>query len=455
MLGYANYDHLPLGVSYQGDFNPSDVAFFVDKTYTDSQGQRQTDQQIFEQMFALIRSARQLIILDQFLFNDFIGLEAEITRKLTDELTHCLIAQKRAYPDLQIYFITDPINSFYGGTANPYLKRLTRSGITVVTTDLDQLRDSNPTYSFFWRLLVRPFGNRPGGIFPGLLSKRPVTLRSYLTLLNLKANHRKTLLVDDGKDDWIGLISTGNPHNASSAHSNVAITFKGQPVHDLYITERAVLEMAGIQVPEIDIKPQPCTGKTQVSVISEGKIKRAVVEAIDKTRIGDSIYIVMFYLSDRDVINALKAARKRDVEIFIIFDLNVNAFGKPKIGIPNRPVASDLTAAGVNIRWANTHGEQCHSKLMLINYADADACLILGSANFTRRNLDDFNLETDVVVRSPWDSSIISEVEHWFNAMWRNEDGKTFTVNYETYENTGWFRFALYWFMEKTGISTF
>ncbi len=45
-----------------------------------------------------------------------------------------------------------------------------------------------------------------------------------------------------------------------------------------------------------------------------------------------------------------------------------------------------------------THGEQAHSKMLLIDYADGRSTLITGSANYSRRNLDDFNLEADIAV---------------------------------------------------------
>ena len=102
----------------------------------------------------------------------------QASRDLCPELTDRLIAQHTRHPDLCILFITDPINTIYGSLRNLYVDQLTDADIEVITTDLDQLRESNPLYSFFWRLLVRPFGNHPEGWRPAPFSDEKITLRS-------------------------------------------------------------------------------------------------------------------------------------------------------------------------------------------------------------------------------------------------------------------------------------
>lgn len=46
------------------------------------------------------------------------------------------------------------------------------------------------------------------------------------------------------------------------------------------------------------------------------------------------------------------------------------------------------------LKWRRyvTRSEQCHSKQLLVVNPDGTARLISGSANFTRRNLDNFNV---------------------------------------------------------------
>ena len=66
-------------------------------------------------------------------------------------------------------------------------------GVNVIVTDLVKLRDSNPIYSAVWRSFIRWFGNSAeGGWLPHPFSdaEEQVTARSYLTMVNFKANHR-------------------------------------------------------------------------------------------------------------------------------------------------------------------------------------------------------------------------------------------------------------------------
>ena len=69
----------------------------------------------------------------------------------------------------------------------------------------------------------------------------------------------------------------------------------------------------------------------------------------------------MFYLSARRLIRALLAAAERGATLRLLLDPNREAFGYPKPGLPNRPVAAELTrksAGNLTVRWAHTHQEQ-------------------------------------------------------------------------------------------------
>ncbi len=454
-LGYARYSRLPFGIRFCGKAEPAHATFFYDLAYRDESDRRHLSQRIFDEVFSLVSHADRLLVIDQFLFHDYPAASEEPGRPLARQLTDAIVMRKRERPELAAYFITDPVSTIYGGAENRYLDELRAAGVVVAITDLDQLRDSNPLYSFLWRLLIRPFGNRPGGWFKNPLNDDRVPLRSYLTMLNMKANHRKTVIADDGNGGWVGFVATANPHDASSAHGNVALRFTGQAVADLYATERAVLEMRRIEPPAIRIPPQPADdATTTVQVVTEQYIKLALLAAIEAAQSGDDLSLVVFYLSDRDVVSALGAARARGVNVRVILDTNLDAFGMRKVGIPNQPVATDLVRGRVKVRWAYTRGEQCHSKMLLHRHHD-DITLILGSANFTRRNLDDFNLETDVVVRGSSSAPALEVASRVFERLWHNEAGKTYTLDYEVYGGRKLWRYALYWMMEKTGISTF
>lgn len=455
-LGYCDYGALPSGISFRGEQHPTEfVEFLSDLTFVDEAGNRQTDHRIFDEMLAMIRAARQMIILDVFLFNDLLIRGDDPVRPMSAELTNALIAQKQAWPEIEIYFISDPCNTVYGGLPSLYFEELEAAGIPVILTDLDCLRDSNPIYTFLWRLLVRPFGNSPGGLLPNPFGGGGrISVRSFLQIFNIKANHRKTLITD--KDDaWYALVSTANPHDASHANRNVGFMFSGPAVADLYHSECAVLEISGVKPARSRLQIREETSDVTVQVVTEKKIKEAVLAVIDRANAGDTIDMILFYLAERRILTALRKARERGVRIRIVLDPNKDAFGWTKTGIPNRPVAHMLNKKGIDIRWADTRGEQCHSKMLCVNFKDQTTTIVLGSANFTRRNLDDFNLETDVVVSGPADNKALADATEMFDAVWSNRDNRIYTVGYEAYVVTSPFQHLIYWFMEKTGISTF
>ena len=81
--------------------------------------------------------------------------------------------------------------------------------------------------------------------------------------------------------------------------------------------------------------------------------------------------------------------------------------------------------------------------------------MISGSANFTRRNLDDLNLETDVVVAGSSEEPVFRDAQAYFDEAWGNLAGRHYSVDYPVYEDDSWFKRPLYRFMEASGFSSF
>jgi phosphatidylserine/phosphatidylglycerophosphate/cardiolipin synthase-like enzyme len=176
-------------------------------------------------------------------------------------------------------------------------------------------------------------------------------------------------------------------------------------------------------------------------------------------RVGDSIDIAMFYLSERSVIQALLDAAKRGVAVRVLLDPNKDAFGRAKNGIPNRSVATELAAASdgaIKVRWFRTHGEQFHSKLVAMRTA-TEFWFTLGSANLTRRNLEDFNLEANIAASVPLNAEIASQIGTWFDSLWTNHGPPEleYTAEFGTYADPSQSTYWLYRLMEATGLSTF
>jgi len=107
------------------------------------------------------------------------------------------------------------------------------------------------------------------------------------------------------------------------------------------------------------------------------------------------------------------------------------------------------------VRWYRTHGEQFHTKLAAVRRGDR-LWLLLGSANFTRRNLKDFNLEANVAIDSPANGELAANVADWFETMWSNRPGASeYTADAGLWAEPSQGRYWLYRFMEASGLSTF
>lgn len=211
------------------------VTFLADYSWRNEQGQRELDQSIFDEAIRLIEGATEFILIDMFLFNDFQGPVPETTRAISSELTEALLQQKSQHPAMQIVVISDPINTVYGGAESKHFDAMQKADVQVVLTDLTQLRDSNPVYTFIWHWLIRPLGNETGDTLPNPFGAGRVTLRSYLRMINFKANHRKVMVADTPSGTLQALVTSANPHDGSSAHRNVALVFDGEAVKDLEI----------------------------------------------------------------------------------------------------------------------------------------------------------------------------------------------------------------------------
>jgi HKD family nuclease len=464
---------LPDGVSVRGTIVETPLGqlqFLYDVTGADVFGAPVVRQQIFDSVIGLVGQAREYLVLDFFLFNDQRGaaLDAKPHRELSVELRDALLARKRAMPQMRILVIADPINDVYGGLPSRDLAALRGAGIDVVTPNLDALRDSNAIYSSFWRLTMKWWSGDGSGdaYLPNPLDAGPdrVSIGAWARLLNFKADHRKVLIGDDGQGGITGIVTSANPHDASSLHSNVALKLSGAALAPLLESELAIAAGAGwsggwaiLQPPAGAVMSPENTARVQV--LTESEIRAVIVRNFAGARVGDSIDIAMFYLSERTVIQALLAAAKRGVQVRVLLDPNKDAFGRTKNGIPNRSVATELAAASdgaVKVRWVRTHGEQFHSKLISMRTA-TEFWFTLGSANLTRRNLEDFNLEANVAASVPLNADIATQITAWFDSLWNNRGPPEleYTADFGAYADPSQSSYWLYRLMEATGLSTF
>jgi len=449
---------LPAGVSIAGPTRPaSGMEFLYDLTY-DLEGKPGVEQRIFDRVLSMIDSAEEFVVIDMFLFNGEHGREREY-RPLSSELAGHLLTRKASNPGLEAVFITDEINNVYGAYTSAELARLQAAGIQVITTRLNRLRDSNPAYSAGWRMLASWFGTAGPGWLPHPLSSTgpKVTARVYLKLLNFKANHRKLIVTDKEC-----LVTSANPHDASSFHSNIAFAGAGPICADLLAAERAVASFSGGVVegwPTFVAENDPETqaaGQGTVQVVTEGKILEAFLRDVGAAGTGDSVDLAMFYLSERQVVEALLGADGRGASVRLILDPNQDAFGREKGGIPNRQVARELVNRSdgrITVRWYDTHGEQFHTKLIVVTRGDS-VTIMGGSANLTRRNIDDYNLEADLRFALPREAPLALAVADYYRRIFGNEVGVS-TVPFDVYRDDSWVKRALYRLEEFTGFCLF
>ncbi|MEB1806394.1 MAG: phospholipase D family protein [Bacillaceae bacterium] len=450
---YGLFKPIPMGLSYEGEMHRvANVEFLYDLTF-EQDNEIVQERQIVERVKNMIKEAEDFIVFDMFLFNDKYD-EDKNYPEITDEITKALLEKKDQAPNIEITFITDEINTSYRSHPSKHLKTLEENGVDVIITNLTPLRDSNPIYSGFWRAFLKTFEREGEGWITNPFSEDApkVTLGSYLKMLNLKGNHRKVI----GTDKEV-MVTSANLHDASGFHSNIAFVVSGNIINDFLASEQAVANFSSSkQLPSYD-DLEVETGEIRVQLLTEGQTKEHLIEEINHTNHGDVIHVGMFNLSESKVVSSLISAANRGVQVNLILDPNEEIFGNENIGIPNRPVAADIEEYGngnIQIRWYNTHDEQYHSKLILIERQESST-IIGGSANFTRRNLDDFNLDTSLRIVAPKDSEIITVVSNYFTTLWNNENG-TFTVHSNEYlEDFPYYKRLLFRIQKKTGLTTF
>ena len=464
----------------------------IDSTAYDARrGARVFVAHIFDEVLDMIRTAERAVYVDFFLWNTWTGAVPERHRNLSGELAEALIRKKTESPGIPILVFTDPINRVYGRDENAFFEAMRAAGICVVFTGLDRLPDSNRLYAAPARMYGTALLRMPGlrrwlrrRTLPHPLESkgRAVSPAQYGRLLFFKANHRK-LAITEGPGGWRLLVTSFNPADGSSGHSNLGLVLDGPLARDALSAELDsvawsardpghVLEPApGACAQVMDAlrnrlqeppEPEPVAG-AWAEWVTEGRIAETAEAMLDRCGPGDHVRLAMFYLSDRPLIAALERAAARGAEVRIILDANRDAFGRTKNGIPNRPVAATLldraarTGGRIHIRWADTHGEQFHPKALSVTHPGGGrAELLCGSANWTRRNLRNLNMEANVYLRDA--PGISAEYAEWFDRCWENADGLGRTLPYEAFAVSGVERLwksVLGALLESTGLGTF
>ena len=471
---------------------PGDIRLLIDDTCWDSAaGKRVFNQEIFDEILAMIGRADRFIFLDMFLWNPWKGSVPEQHRKLSTELAEALIQRKQEIQDLDIIVLSDPINRIYGSSEPRFFRDMSRAGIPVAFTDLSFLSDSNRIYAPYWSILeklfnsgmLRKWARAPRLSNPFETGGTEISILQFGRMLRFKANHRKVVITGSSKIGLEMLIGSLNSADGSSAHSNMALHVRGKSALDVLHSELEVLQwslenqdnlIAGttdallFKAESVRRQAVGLTGGAaaepgwpEVKVLTEGAVGRSLVSLLNGTSMGDEVRIALFYLSQREIVEAIKMAVERGVTVRLILDANRDAFGMRKIGIPNRPVAAELMKLSgeydISVRWADTHGEQFHTKSASIIYRHSgNSVFLTGSANWTRRNIGNFNLEANLLLDNA--PHITSAFNSYFDTLWDNSDGLSHTLPYEDWKENRLKQFVKTWvyrFQERWGAGTF
>ena len=468
------------------------IRLLIDDTAWDTEKSRRViDQEIFDEIMAMVDRADQFVYVDLFLWNSWQGSIPEEHRQLSQELARALIKKKRSVKKLDVIVLSDPINRIYGGHEPEFFKDMAKVGIPVVFTDLSELPDSNTIYAPYWSIvekflntpLLAQWSGHPRFSNPFDRGGDKISALQWGRMLMFKANHRKVVIAGSIQHGLEMVVGSLNPADGSSAHSNAALMIKGQPVLEALQTELTALRwsikrkqnvivgatsMAAFKADSIVKKAGKVSFSSDatpdgpvIQWLTEGAIAEAIIDLLGEAGPGNEVRVAIFYLSERGVIDALKGAITRGASVKIIMDANRDAFGMKKIGVPNRPVAAELMKLSrdhdVDVRWADTHGEQFHTKTMSITFGgNREPVFIIGSANWTRRNIGNLNMEANLLVRNA--ARLTDEFNTYFDMIWGNTDGLSHTLPYEAWEEKGLKRFIktrIYRFQERWGMGTF
>ena len=363
-----------------------------------------------------IDHANQLIVLDR----SPVGAEA----------AQHLLARRHLRPNLKIVLVTDPGSEMLGGTSALTLASLEKAGVIVARVRLDRLRDSNPLYTGAWRMVFGwwsdPFDETPGGF----------GVTAWSRSQNFKADQRQVLIADDGSGGWNAVVA------AAGAHTGLVL--RGALARAMVASE---LQVAAWSTDDDRLPSAPAMGSRGVGSIdarflTEGAIETALLDALAAADSGDRISIAVETLSDRPFIVAALRAAARGAHIQVLLAPNA---------MPNRAVARELQDDGsgrIEVRWSTFETGATHLRLVLMRHR-GDLWMNCGSANFTRRNLADLNLESAVELRMPARSAPARAAIDYFANAWADA---TADAGYTDEPITAYWHYR---FAEATGLSSF
>jgi hypothetical protein len=478
---WQSQKRLPAGVHIAGTWHSvpaNELRFLRDLTAADATGAPLNERQINVELLRMIAQARDFLLLDTGLFGDLpaAGPGASRLRAATPvaaALADALLQAKQQQSGLQVLLLIDPASAqMHVGPAT--LERLREAGVAVVPVDVGRLRAPNAAFVGFWQLCCRwwspvaaeggwpnPLGVGASGVSMGLWGRTPGYQRS----------HRQLLIGDDGAGGLAGLIFSRPLNAEASLHTAVALQLAGEALEPLLESEFVVAQFSGwsgggamqersqrlVERQRHSIAATAGVDAARARVVSEAPIADALVERINAAGSHDSIEIAALYLSQRDLVRALIDAAWRGATVRVLLDPGKDGYGYARSGLPNRQVASELVSASdgaVRVRWYRTHGEQFSPGFALIRSAGR-AWLMVGTAELSRRDLDDFNLAAAFIAELPTAAPASNDALSWFDTVWYNRaaGGTEYSSDVDVYADASQLDYWQYRLLEVSGTS--
>jgi hypothetical protein len=472
---------LPAGLHIMGAWQGlalRDARFLRDLTAADATGAPLNERQIDAEVLRMVAQARDFLVLDTGLFGDLPAAGPNAPRlraapQVAATLVDALLQAKQQQPGLLVLLLIDPA-SVQLHVGPDLLQRLHDAGIAVVSVDVGRLRAPNATFVAAWQLCCRwwtPVAAH--GVWPNPLGIGPsaISMGLWGRTQGYQRSHRQLLIGDDGAGGLAGLIFS-RPLNAEAAlHSASALHLAGEALEPLLESEFVVAQFSGwtgggamqersqqlLERQRRSVASAADGDAARARAVSEAGIAQALVERIDATGKHDSIDIAALYLSQRELVRALLDAAGRGAAIRVLLDPGKDGYGYERSGVPNREVASELVAASdgaVRVRWYRTHGEQFSPGFAHIRSAGR-AWLMVGTAELSRRDLDDMNLAAAFIIELPSSAAASNDALSWFDTLWFNRagGGTEYTSDVDVYADASQLDYWYYRLLEASGAS--
>jgi len=161
----------------------------------------------------------------------------------------------------------------------------------------------------------------------------------------------------------------------------------------------AILSTSSFSLSSVSVIPIPAPISVQTVFSPEEGYE--IIGLIDSAK--ESIDIEMYVFTSDEIADALKRAHDRGVKIRLILEKRVATEENPKN-------YNELTAYGIEVKWASRNYKLTHAKFMIID----GKRILVGSHNFSNAAMND-NRETSVIIENV---KTVSEFNDVFENDW-------------------------------------